>query len=369
MDVQAGAPSESESPPPAPKRKRSPAKKSAAPKARGKRKKKKTPPGYLRRKLAMWAVELLSLGGIALSAIIVLLGYSAEHFSGTGFFSHLLPFAFGVLLLIVCALGFLLGWWRIRQWLHGKAEYWTPLLAACLAVGIGLLSLQDNFALAYARFRTLVGGKAEAGRITLSHQIYAAYRRYGYKDLQKIMVRAETYKAAITAAAAAFDVDADILHGIAAAESSFLPRKSADGGQGLFQITHVPKAILEDAADALDVDKPDLQNPKHNAYVAAATFKHYLAEMDGDLFLGLLAYNIGPANGGLRFIMDQYHAATFTAIQPYLQEKPRGYPVRVLTYALAFKIWHTEGKLPAYEEGRNALRIQHIGIPGLHEIL
>jgi hypothetical protein len=79
----------------------------------------------------------------------------------------------------------------------------------------------------------------------------------------------------------------------------------------------------------------------------------------------LLAYNIGPANGGLKFIMQQYGATDFVSIQPYLQLLPRDYPIRVLSYSLAFRIWQQEGKLLAYEEGKNAQHIQGIGIPGL----
>lgn len=336
---------------------------------KSRKKKKAPPPGYLQRKLGMIAVELISLACVAISVIIVLLGYSADRFTGTSFFGNLLPFAFGVLLLVLAAFFFLLGWWRLRQWLHLKAEFLTPLLAAGLAITIGWFTVQDNFALAYGHFRTLVGGKEEAGRITLSHQIYAAYRRYGARNLQKMLDRAQEFTPAIEAAAEAFDVDVNILHGIAAVESSFLPRDSADGGRGLFQITQVPKSIIKKVTATLEVDKLDLQNPKHNAYVAAATFKQYLTEMNDDLFLGLLAYNIGPANGGLRFIMKQYHASDFTTIQPYLQEMPRGYPVRVLSYSLAFRLWREEGKLLAYEEGQNAIHIQKIGIPGLHENL
>ncbi|MGZ8153505.1 MAG: transglycosylase, partial [Methylovulum sp.] len=55
----------------------------------------------------------------------------------------------------------------------------------------------------------------------------------------------------------------------------------------------------------------------------------------------------------------------FVTIQPYLQQLPRDYPIRVLTYALAFRVLRQEGKLLAYEEGRNALRIQRLGVPGL----
>ena len=51
--------------------------------------------------------------------------------------------------------------------------------------------------------------------------------------------------------------------------------------------------------------------------------------------------------------------------RPYLQQLPRDYPIRVLAYALAFRILRKEGKLLAYEEGLNAVRIQHLGVPGL----
>jgi soluble lytic murein transglycosylase-like protein len=112
-------------------------------------------------------------------------------------------------------------------------------------------------------------------------------------------------------------------------------------------------------------ERRTLIDPRYNAHLGAATFRHYLTEMKGDLFLGLLAYNIGPANGGLRFIMDQYGATDFITIQPYLMQLPRDYPIRVLSYALAFRVGRREGRLPAYEEGLNAVRIQAIGIPGL----
>ena len=144
-----------------------------------------------------------------------------------------------------------------------------------------------------------------------------------------------------------------------------MPRDSFDGGHGLFQITKVPKTVMEQARRRLGVDKLLLSDHRHNAFIAAATLKYYLAEMHGDMFLGLLAYNIGPANGGLRFIMQQYGVTDFVTIQPYLQQLPRDYPIRVLSYALAFRIWQKEQKLLAYEEGSNAVHIQRIGIPGL----
>ncbi len=244
-----------------------------------------------------------------------------------------------------------------------------PIVSVSFALLIGWFIIQDKFTLAYGSFRTLVGGKQEASRVTLAHQVYAAYRRQNSAQLLKMVTRAQEYQQAIEDAADIFDIDQNLLRGVAAAESSFLPRNSSDGGKGLFQITAVPKSVIAEAGKYLEVDKPALDNPRHNAFVAAATLKYYLQEMNNDLFLGLLAYNIGSKNGGLRFIMQQYGAKDFVTIQPYLQVLPRDYPIRVLSYSLAFRLWQKEGKLLAYEEGNNAIRIQSIGIPGLNKAL
>ena len=277
----------------------------------------------------------------------------------------MLPFAVGILALIIATAGFLIGWWTLRKWLKSKYLFLPAILSVSLSLVIGWFSIQDQFALARGHFRTLLGGKQEAGRATLAHQVYAAYRRYDQEQLQKILKRAEIYNSAIIEAAEQFEIDPNLLQGVAATESSFLPRDSADGGKGLFQITQVPKEVIERAGKKLEEHQLSLQNPRHNAFLAAATLKYYLEQMNGDLFLGLLAYNIGPANGGLRFIMQQYGASDFFTIQPYLQQLPRDYPIRVLSYSLAFRLWQKDGVLLAYEEGKNAQHIQRIGIPGL----
>jgi hypothetical protein len=316
-------------------------------------------------KLMLMSIEILGLVITGISLIMVILGYAANWFSGTHFFSSLLPFALGVLGLILSMALVLIGWWKLRKWLQGSAAVLSPILALAAAMLVGWFAIDDQFTLAYGHFRTLVGGKQEASRVTLAHQVYAAYRRYDTKQLLRMVHRAEAYNPFILQAAKAFDVDPHLLQGVAATESSFMPRDSEDGGHGLFQITQVPKAIIERAKRKLGVNKISLLDHRHNAFIAAATLKYYLAEMRNDMFLGLLAYNIGPANGGLRFIMQQYGATDFVTIQPYLQQLPRDYPIRVLSYALAFRLWQQEQQLPAYEKGDNAARIQRIGIPGL----
>ena len=338
---------------------------SPAQKGSGRKRRAKKPQISTRRQMFLTGLEICCLSLSAMAAIVVLLGHAAGRFSGARFFPHLLPFALGVTGLIVAAALLLLGWLRARRWLGQKASFLPATLALALILVIGGFALKGHFYFAFSQFRILVGGKEEASRVTLTHQVFAAYRRQDAGQLQQLIDRAKPYDQNIDAAAAAFDLDPDLLHGVAAAESSFLPRDSKDGGQGLFQITQIPEPAMRQAGERLGVDRPVIADHRHNCFVAAATLKHYLKQMNNDLFLGLLAYNIGPKNGGLRFIMQQYGATDFITIQPYLQQLPRDYPIRVLSQALAFRLHRLEGRLPPYEEGLNAVRIQHIGVPGL----
>lgn len=329
-------------------------------------KKRRPPPAFWsRQNLLLLGMEGLGLAISALLGTMLILGSSASTFSGSGFFGSLLPFAAGVAIWVMVCAVILLFWLKWRGRLKAKLAMLPAGLAFCLAIGVLWFVFHDGYIPVFTHFRGLVGGKQQAAETTLAHQVYAAYRRHNQAQLLKMIQRAEPFAADIRLAAKTFAVDEYLLSGIAAAESSFQPRTSRDGGQGLFQITAVPKFIVEQAGQALGVKQTNLADPRHNAFIAAATLKHYLADMKDDLFLGLLAYNIGPRNGGLRFIMQKYGADDFVTMQPYIQQLPRDYPIRVLAYALAFKLWQQEGQLLAYEEADNAVRIQKLGIPGL----
>lgn len=310
-------------------------------------------------------LECIGLTALGMAAIVMLLGYFGNRFSGTDVMGSLLPFAAGILGCIILATLLLSVWIWSRKWLKSM----SPLLPAAfilgLAILIGCFVPKGHFTKAFGYYRTLVGGKEEAGRVTLAHQVFAAYRRLGTGQVEKMIGRAEPFAKDIEDAADAYDIDPDLLKGLAATESSYLPRKSADGGHGLFQITQIPKPVRDDVDGLFRLDARDMGNSRYNAFLGAATFSYYLKQMNSDLFLGLLAYNIGPANGGLRFIMQQYGATDFITIQPYLLQLPRDYPIRVLSYGLAFRIHRKEGRVLAYEEEKNAMAIQALGIPGL----
>jgi len=316
------------------------------------------------RDILLLSLECLGFIVVGMAAIIVLLGYFANRFSGTGFLNNLLPFAGGIFVSILLAAALLSVWKRLRKWLQSRSVLLPPALVIGLALLIGGFVPKEHFTRGFGYYRTLVGGKEEAGRVTLAHQVYAAYRRLETVQLVKMVNRAGPYSEAIEEAAAAYGLDIDLLKGLAATESSFLPRVSADGGHGLFQITLAPAAATAAVNRIFPAESRRMDDPRYNAFLGAATLRHYLGEMKGDLFLGLLAYNIGPANGGLRFIMAQYGATDFITIQPYLLQLPRDYPIRVLAFSLAFRIARLEGRLLAYEEGKNAVTIQRLGIPG-----
>lgn len=339
--------------------------KSARPRKTTVRKRRQSVIFWSRQNLLLLILEGLGLAISALVGTMLALGTSANSFSGLSFFSNLLPFAAGVALWVLLAAGLFLAWIKLRGWLRERVIFLPALLTLSVCGGMIWFVFDIGYTQVFTDFRSLVGGKQQAARTTLAHQVYAAYRRYEQPQLQKMIELAAPFNADIQMAAQSFSVDVNLLQGVAATESSFVPRTSHDGGRGLFQITAVPKWIMQQASERLAVKQLDLNNPRHNAFVAAATLKHYLAEMQNDLFLGLLAYNIGPKNGGLRFIMQQYGASDFISMQPYLQQLPRDYPIRVLSYALAFKLWQQDGKLMAYQDGNNAMHIQRLGIPGL----
>lgn len=352
--------------PPAPVRRKRTAGRPVA-QRRGPRTKKAA--AQAQRRAALRALCLLGAEGLALSIVGVVvviagLGRFAAWFAGAGLWAHLLPFAAAVLGLGVLTAGLLWGWVRARAWLSRWAS-WLPVGVALslAAVSVGLAT-RPGFHDALADLQGLVGGQAEAERIAIAHQVYATYRRADPAEWRRMLERAHDYEAAVHDAAAAFDLDGEVLMGVAATESSFLPRTSKDGGRGLFQLTNLPAPAVEAARQALRVKRIDPRDHRHNAFAGAATLRLYLDDVDGDIFLGLLAYNMGPRNGGLRSIMDQYGARDFVTIQPYLQLLPRDYPIRVLAGALAYRLWRTGGQLPRYEDGENARTIQEVGIPG-----
>ena len=296
---------------------------------------------------------------------LLFIGYLAKQFSGTDLLTNLLPFSFGLVACIVLSAWLLRTWGQVRIQLHKKWRFYPLLSALALSAGITAVIAQQGYWQQIRHFKTLVGGKQLVQTENVAHQVYAAYRRQDPKLEQQLIERAQAYRSVIHEAARQYGLDPDLLMGLATAESSFLPRDSHDGGHGLFQITAVAGLIQEATRGKLGVKHLDLNAPQHNAYLAAATLKFYLSQMQGDLYLGLLAYNMGPKNGGLRFIMDQYGAHDFVSMQPYLQTLPRDYPIRVLSHALAFKIWQQHGKLLAYQEAQNAPLIQSLGIPGM----
>jgi hypothetical protein len=301
----------------------------------------------------------------ALVVVTMALGHFAARFAGDRLWVHLLPFAATVLAIGVVVTGGLRGWLAARTFL-GRQHVRLPLgVAGLLAAGALVATCHPAYRADLASLRHAVGGSTEAQRETLGHQVYAAYRRADLPALERMLERARPFDAAVHEAAGAFGVDAEVLMGIAAAESSFRPRDSADGGHGLFQITAPPAEAVAQAKRALGVPALDLGDARQNAFLAAATLRIYYDAMHGDALLALLAYNIGPRNGGLETIMRQFGATDFVTAQPYLKDLPRDYPVRVLAAALAYRLWRADGRLPRYEDGDNARRIQAVGIPGI----
>ncbi len=240
---------------------------------------------------------------------------------------------------------------------------WTWAFTLVLALVVVMVGQSTLFRQSVNALELLTGGIRSARMETVAHQIYAGYRRLNEYDFRQIRQRSLNFSKPINHAARAFQIDPDILYGLAAVESSFIPRTSADGGRGLFQLTQVSKAAQRLAERKLQGQQVD--DLTRQAFLAASMLVCYRKSMNGDFLLGLLVYNIGPGNTDLEFIRQHYQARDYLTAQPYLQRHPRFYPVKVLTYALAFRVWREWQEFLPYGQDNNAIRIQRLGIPGL----
>jgi soluble lytic murein transglycosylase-like protein len=259
----------------------------------------------------------------ALVLVTMALGKFAAPFAGDRLWTHLLPVRGERARDRRRRRGRPLGLARGAALARRPARAAAARVACLLAVTAGAATFHPGYRADLANLRYAVGGSIEAQRATLGHQVYAAYRRSNLRAIEAMFERAKPYQGAVDEAASTFGVDPEVLMGVAAAESSFRPRDSADGGHGLFQITAPPADGARTAKRALGVTSLDLADPRHNAFVAAATLRLYHDQMHGDPLLALLAYNIGPANGGLATIMRQFGARDFVMAQPYLKDLPR----------------------------------------------
>ena len=115
-----------------------------------------------------------------------------------------------------------------------------------------------------AHLQTLIGGTVEVERVAIAHQVYAAYRRADLDDMLIVLERARVYEPTVLEAAATFKVDPEVLIGVGAAESSYHPRRSVDGGEGLFQITKAPATALRDV-DSCDCRTAWMFSRKHSS--------------------------------------------------------------------------------------------------------
>src|SRR5437870_7571191 len=146
-----------------------------------------------RRAWSVWArpgSEVAALLATALVGVIAALGWLADAGAGASPWWHLVLFVGGVLVLGIGAATLLRAWLRVRRWLARRGTA-LPAGAALSVAGIALwLASGPVFRAQVASVRTLVGGRAETERLTLTHQVYAAYRRADLAALTRVLERA-----------------------------------------------------------------------------------------------------------------------------------------------------------------------------------
>lgn len=142
--------------------------------------------------------------------------------------------------------------------------------------------------------------------------------------------------AALRAAAAEAGIDADLLRGLVAAESSGNRKaRSVDGAVGLTQL--LPTTAAEQARPlGLDPANLDLEDPATNLRLGARYLKVLLRVFDGEEPFAVAAYNAGP-EPVKRWRLRAPDASSAEVIRREAYAETRTHVERVLRYRDAFK--------------------------------
>ena len=192
----------------------------------------KRPATHPLERLGYLTLELVFLAIAGLVATISVLGHAAHWFGGIGLTESLLPFSGTVFGLAIAGSLFLWLWGHIHQRLVAGGPKRPALVAFLVFMAALVFAMRPSFKDDLASLKSLVGGTEQAGRVTIAHQVYANYRRSELDGVLVMLERSRPYLEEIRKASKAFNVNGEILVGIALAESSFLPRDSQDGGRG-----------------------------------------------------------------------------------------------------------------------------------------
>jgi len=120
------------------------------------------------------------------------------------------------------------------------------------------------------------------------------------------------YRELIEAAAARYNVDADLITSVIAVESNFDPKAlSRKNARGLMQ-------LLPETAARLGVQ--DIYDPQENINAGTRYLRELLEKYNNNLTLALAAYNAGPDR------VEQYgRVPPFTETLSYVRRVKRGY--------------------------------------------
>jgi soluble lytic murein transglycosylase-like protein len=144
------------------------------------------------------------------------------------------------------------------------------------------------------------------------------------------------FDAPIERSAREFGLDADLLRGLVATESSGDPRaKSGPGAIGLLQL--MPATAKERAAALrMDLSRLDLYDPETNLRVGASYFAGLLQRLGGEPAFALAAYNAGPTPV-LRWRLRAPDADAREVIRREGYPETRHHVARALAYRDAYR--------------------------------
>ena len=301
------------------------------------------------------ALELLALLAAALVGVAAVLGRAAGQFAGADTWHSLVPFAGSVLVLVLAGAAAVARLDPPAPSDRGARVVAPAMLALGIAIGAAWFVRQPSFHDELSSLRASVGGRGSGRarhgrRIRCTPPIGAPIRRSSMQVLERARrVRADGARSgggvrrrsrgARWASAPPSRPSIRATAATAGAASSRSPRRRKWRSRMAQSAARRRRVSIRSTNDTTPI-------------VAAATLQHYLAGVHGDSSSACSPTTSARATAGCCSIMKQYGARDFVTIQPYLQNLPRDYPIRVLSAALAFRLLAHRGETAALRGGR-----------------
>lgn len=215
-----------------------------------------------------------------------------------------------------------------------------------------------------------VKGAIGAKRMPLKNKelrklVYEEYSKiaesaYHKKHVKRIVRRMQKHQAYVKEASQRYCYDPNFLIALAGVESAGKKEaiNESTGAVGLYQLLSLPRSAERDVQRYLGRSWVNWEHPRDNILLGAATLREYTKGKNGDVLLGLVAYNWGPNRRTLKGVKS------FEEVKDTIPDSVRLYALEISALFLAIESIERHGEVIPYKK-EDTSQLDQIPLPGI----